>query len=403
MAGWKDSLRKASWRGVEFYWTDASTTFDPMVVVHKYPQRRGGWSEDLGLGPDEMEVVGYVLGPDYMLARDRLIKAIKEGGPGTLVHPTLGEMTVALKPPVRIQESTREGGMCRFTLVFVEEGDNKYPTETAVSAAAASDAVDAAQAVVAQDFADSFETGGLDLLESDAAKALLDVVSTISDAFGALRVITRTVDGTIAMLTALTSAPLAAVRSALSLAETLAALFGSTSSTTSSTTSAGTTGSTLTALATVAGGVASIATTPASARQDLNRAALERLVRRQAAIGAAAVAVTASYDSRDDAITARDHAIRLLDSARIDDGATGAVWAALTDLRAATARAMGEKAGTLASIRWIDMAESMPTVLLAYRELGDATRAGEVMARNRDRIWHPLFVPAGVRIEVIND
>lgn len=396
--GWKDSLRKASWRGAEFFWTDANTTFDPMVVVHKYPQRRGGWSEDLGLGPDEFEVVGYVLGADYMAARDTLIKAIKEGGPGTLVHPTMGEKTVVLKPPARIQESTREGGMARFTLVFVEEGENKYPTETAISATAAAEAVEAAQAAIADDFGRNFDTGGLDLLESDAARALLDVAGVISESMGALRHVMRTVEGVILTTSAIGAGPMDLVRDARSLAARLAALFGGLASGDS-----GTASSSLSALSLISAGIGAIKTTSASARQDTNRAALDLLVRRQAAIGAAAVAASAGYASRDDAIKARDHAVKLLDAARIDDGATGTVFGALTDLRAATVRALTEKAGTLASVRLVEMAESMPAVLLAYRELGDATRADELVARNRARIWHPLFVPAGATIEVLND
>lgn len=395
---WKDSLRKASWRGAEFFWTDANTTFDPMVVVHKYPQRRGGWSDDLGLGPDEFEVVGYVLGADYMAARDRLIKAIKEGGPGTLVHPTMGEKTVVLKPPVRIQESTREGGMARFTLVFVEEGENKYPTETAISPAAAADAVEAAQAAIADDFDRTFDTGGLDLLESDAAKALLDVAGVISESMGALRHVMRTVEGVLLTTSAIGAGPLDLIRDARTLAARLATLFGGLASGDS-----GTASSSLSTLSLISGGIGAVKASSASARQDTNRAALDLLVRRHAAIGAAAVAVAAGYPSRDDAIAARDHAVKLLDGTRIDDGATGAVFSALTDLRAATVRAMTQKAGTLASVRAIEMAESMPVVLLAYRELGDATRADEVVARNRPRIWHPLFVPAGATIEVLND
>ncbi|MBX9635639.1 MAG: hypothetical protein K2X44_11715, partial [Magnetospirillum sp.] len=134
-----------------------------------------------------------------------------------------------------------------------------------------------------------------------------------------------------------------------------------------------------------------------------NRAALATLVRRASAITTAEVATAATYDSRDDAVAARDTAAGALDRVRIDDGATGDVFATLTDLRAATVKAVGEQAGTLASVRQIETAESMSATQLAYRELGDAGRAGEVVARNRSVVWNPLFVPAGTTIEVLSD
>ncbi|MBI2236819.1 MAG: DNA circularization N-terminal domain-containing protein [Magnetospirillum sp.] len=110
-----------------FFWEDAELVLDPQVAKHSYPQRKGGMAEDLGHGLDEIEVVGYVLGPDYMSGRDALIKAVKEGGAGALVHPTRGPLQVMCLA-CRIKESTKEGGMARFTLRFVEAGENRYPT-----------------------------------------------------------------------------------------------------------------------------------------------------------------------------------------------------------------------------------------------------------------------------------
>jgi len=204
---WKDNLRKASWKGVEFWWKDASTTLDPFVVTHKYPQRKGGWSEPLGLGPDEFEIVGFVLGGDYMERRDALIRVCKEGSAGTLVHPTLGEKKVVLKPPVRFQESTAEGGCARFTFTFVEEGENKSPVATALSQDKVGTAAGTAKEAVAGDFQVDFQTLGLDLVEGDAARALGEIGTVINRAFGGLT-----------SLNAMLANPLSAVRNAQGLA-----------------------------------------------------------------------------------------------------------------------------------------------------------------------------------------
>jgi len=82
--------------------------------------------------------------------------------------------------------------------------------------------------------------------------------------------------------------------------------------------------------------------------------------------------------------------------------ARGDTFAALTDLRAVTVKSLGEKAGTLASVRKVEMAESQPSVVLAHRELGDGSRADEIPARNQALVWNPLFIPAGAEIEVLD-
>lgn len=441
---WRDSLRKASFRGVEFWWADANTTLDPMVVVHKYPQRRGGWTEGLGLGPDEFEIVGYVLGDDYMLQRDRLIRALKQGGPGTLVHPTLGEKTVVLSGKPRIAETTREGGMARFTLVFTEEGENRFPEEKTVSTVAVMAAAEAARQAVAEDFAASFDTAGQDLLISDAATALGEAVAeiagalkdardalsnafgtyeaakagiaaVIADPLGAALDIAGAVVGELTPLAKLIAFPLAMVGAAWMLADLVMSFFGDVAGGGVRASSGGnqdgggsvsaangpTSAPMLMALSALSSyGDTAVATDGAA--QDANRSALATMIRRVAAITTAEVAAASPYDSRDDAIAARDMAARALDNVRIGDGATGEVFASLTDLRAATVKAVNAQAGTLASVRQIETAESMSATQLAWRELSDATRAGDVVARNRAQIWNPLFVPAGATIEVID-
>lgn len=406
---WKDSLRKASFKGAEFWWLDLNTTLDPMVVVHKYPQRRGGWAEDLGLGPDEFEITGFVLGADYMAARDKLIKALKEGGAGTLVHPTLGEKKVVLSQKPRITETTREGGMARFSMVFTEEGENKYPEDKALASAGVAPAATAAKEAVAADFVRSFDTQGLDLLKLDAVGALGEALDAIAAELAPAREalsfgmsVANHLSAQVSALMRLAADPLAAVLNALGLSGSLFSFFGGLSGFGSGRSSSrSSTSNTLSGLSALSS-YGSTTTATTSAAQDTNRAALVTLVRRAAAISAAEVAATASYDSRDDALAARDTAAQALDRVRIDDGATGTVFATLTDLRAATVGGVAEQAGTLASVRRIETGESMSATQLAYRELGDSSRAAEIVARNRAQVWNPLFVPAGSTIEVVD-
>ena len=67
-------------------------------------------------------------------------------------------------------------------------------------------------------------------------------------------------------------------------------------------------------------------------------------------------------------------------------------YQALNTMRQALIKHLNAVAAS--GVRLVDItpAETLPALVLAYRRFGDATRAGEVVQRNR--IQHPGFVPA---------
>lgn len=397
---WTENLRKASFRGAEFWWEDADTTLDPLTAIHKYPQKKGGWTEDLGLGSDEFGLVGYVLGEDYMAARDALIKAVKDGGAATLVHPTMGEKTVVCTG-CQIKESTKEGGMARFTFKFMEEGENKFPEENVHAAALVDSAADTADGAAIDAFEADFDTMDLDFLENDAARALGEIGAAIEDAFAGPLTLARNVSGRLRGMQRLVTSAQALIRSPRSLAQSLLGQFGDLGSLGNHGRQRGYTMTGLQSLSSYSAPAATSTSTDAViAAQDANQAAL---VRRGAAITAARAASASTFDSRDEAVATRDQVARQLDQVRIEPGTPGQVFRALTDLRAASAKDIGTKAGSLARLRRVTMGDSLPAAVVAHRELGDARRAGELVERNRIKVRNPLFVPAGETLEVLDD
>lgn len=89
--------------------------------------RRQG-TEDLGKVTFRPSITAYVVGDDCFDQRDRLIDALNKPGPGTLVHPTYGELKVCVDGEVRVSTSKSEGRIVRFDLKFVEAGELSYPT-----------------------------------------------------------------------------------------------------------------------------------------------------------------------------------------------------------------------------------------------------------------------------------
>jgi len=127
---WQDNLHAASFRGVPFAVESGDGVFGRRQAVHEYPYRDSVWVEDMGRSTRRIHLTGFIVqssrvysAGDVMNQRDALIAAAESKGAGTLVHPTLGEMTVSvIEGGLRIHEHKDEARMFRFTLTVVESG-----------------------------------------------------------------------------------------------------------------------------------------------------------------------------------------------------------------------------------------------------------------------------------------
>lgn len=127
---WQDNLHPASFRGVPFAVESGDGVFGRRQAIHEYPYRDSVWVEDMGRSTRRIHLTGFILqssrvytAADVMSQRDSLIAAAEMSGPGTLVHPTLGELTVSVQEGgLRIHEHKDEGRMFRFSLTLVESG-----------------------------------------------------------------------------------------------------------------------------------------------------------------------------------------------------------------------------------------------------------------------------------------
>lgn len=131
---WKDRLVEASFRGVTFKTEDEGAPVGRRVETHEYPNRDKPYTEDLGRVTFRPNITAYVIGDDCFDQRDRLIEALNKPGPGTLVHPTYGELNVCVDGEIRVSTTRSEGRMVRFDLQFVEAGELEYPTAGAATA-----------------------------------------------------------------------------------------------------------------------------------------------------------------------------------------------------------------------------------------------------------------------------
>ena len=362
---WKDQLRPASFRGVPFR-VDAHEA--PMagrrVARHQYPGRDRPWAEDMGRRIAEFELAGYVIGPDYMAARDRLVDACNAPGPGVLVHPYLGELSVMCEG-CRPRESTAEGGMATFELKFVESGREEYPAPRADAAAVVSGAAAAARADAVSQFLEGWTAAIPDWAEDALAADVRSAAERLG--FGSA-------------VQALETGAAALVRDAAKLAPAVVAAVD------------GTPAGDLAAVARDAlpGRPPIPSTTPARRAQAANRAAIGALFADLAAIRLAGAATSASYPDRSAAARARD---RLADAMDLRERAAGdALFRVLRTLGAEAGAALSARIGELPPLVSATPASVGPALVLAYDLYGDLSREADIA--RRAGAARPGFVPA---------
>lgn len=139
---WSEHLHKASFRGVPFAVEGGEGSFGRRQAVHQYPYRDQAWIEDIGRSTRRFTLRGFLVqssrlytAPDVMTQRDSLIAACETGSAGTLVHPTLGELTVSVPDGGLKISDTLSGNMFPFTLTVIESGLRVFAITSSTDAA----------------------------------------------------------------------------------------------------------------------------------------------------------------------------------------------------------------------------------------------------------------------------
>lgn len=110
---------KGSFRGVPFYIEDQQgQDGGRRIVMHEYPLRDDGLTEDLGLRLRNYHVSCLVIGDDYTSQADKLIDALEAKEPGTLKHPFFGTKNVRVSE-YKANYSTAHLRVVRFEITFV--------------------------------------------------------------------------------------------------------------------------------------------------------------------------------------------------------------------------------------------------------------------------------------------
>ncbi|HEX3809610.1 MAG TPA: DNA circularization N-terminal domain-containing protein [Rhizomicrobium sp.] len=134
MSLWSDLLQPASFRGVPFAVLTGDLEGGRRNAVHQYPRRDVPWIEDLGRGTRKIVIVGFLVafdlitgGGEVISQREQLLGALEAGGPGTLIHPTLGQLNVSVDR-YNARERWDTGQYFEVSVSFIESGERLFPS-----------------------------------------------------------------------------------------------------------------------------------------------------------------------------------------------------------------------------------------------------------------------------------
>ena len=391
--GWRDRLRAPSYRGVPFRVDSSNLEAGRRTQRHEFLNRDLPFVEDLGRRARAFSLEGYVVGDDYMEARDRLLAACEERGAGRLVHPYLGLLS-AVCVSVNVREEKANGGRAVFSMIFEEAGRVADPERRDDPAGQVEDAVNELETTAEADLVERLTVvgspefvrqagveqtqtvgaliAGLDVFsgpEQEVASLARQAVVLIGQAQD---LILSPADLANQVRVALLAVSTAAQDAFLSL-NAYRQLFG------------------------LEPERDPVGTGAAELQAQENGQAIADLTRAVALGEACREAARAPWGFRQQALDELSRLLEEIDA--LSASATDPVFQDLQAVRQTIVGAVPPPAQALPVIREVTLKATVPSVLLAYWRYRDPRRGQEIVDRNR--IPHPLFLPGGVPLEVL--
>lgn len=129
--GWRESLdnNQATFDNIRFFIDTASTKGGRRGTLHEYPFKDEPFAEDTGRKAKEFSINAFMFGDNYIVDLNILLNRLDSGEIGELNHPSLGKFQV--KPmEYNVGHDGDVGGFETITIIFVEAGENSFPSPT---------------------------------------------------------------------------------------------------------------------------------------------------------------------------------------------------------------------------------------------------------------------------------
>ncbi len=393
---WRDNYRTASFRGAAFHVESADSNHGRRQAVHEFAQRDVPYTEDLGRKAREFSVTGYLIGKNYQIARDALVAACETPGPGQLVHPYRGELTVVCRG-LTVSESSQDGGMCRVSITFLESGKASFPSAVTDSINAIGKAGNSVTDAARGGFLSRFLTDGFPAFVRDAAAARLTQVTDFlaSPGFSLAGELDAAADYAYSVRE-LAADAYDLVLEPTKLADRLLDVFGMVRSAFG--------GNSFGMLSSIFSSFddtyTGSTTTPSRQQQGANYDAMGELVRQVSISEAAKSAVVTEFPSYQEAIATREVLLEAIDE-EAEYTTNDEAFVSLVALRAEVVRGIPQDGQRLPQLVEYVPPSTLPALVVAHNLYGNASGAEEITARDTPR--HPGFLIGGQPLEVLAD
>lgn len=173
-----DTLRKASFRGVEFNVTQGDLGVGRRTQTNEYPLRDIPFVEDLGRSVRTFSLSGFFVGESYLDDWQKLQKALETEGSGELIHPWLGRKLVIATGVANVSFSVVKNYI-EFSVTFTESGELIYPNASVDTKAKTVQSAHKLKKAILKDFTEQFNlTSAQDFVKNSVAEKIKGFLSS---------------------------------------------------------------------------------------------------------------------------------------------------------------------------------------------------------------------------------
>lgn len=414
---WTKTLWQASYMGIPFFFENDDETFGRAIKAHEFPGADDPYIEDLGRKTKYFEGAAYVTGDDADLQAIALGAAFDSLGPGTLVIPVIGPVSVHCEDAKRHADKDKLGYLA-FSVKFVRDGAASALVSVPMLGQGVFDAADGMASALANLFptalslatpADYVIAAAVDMVQTVAGSIELvrQAVSVDPDISAQVAAANAAIVEAAALLISSDPVDPDAVIQLLASAPALDATFADPTATLAAVVVA--------TIRLLGDGMATnpdagaaallglaldypapavpVAGSPNALAAAQNAAAIINLARLAALTAWCEALERQPYAGRPDGIAARALAAEYLGDELLNLGnaATVDVFTSVQDLQGAVVQYLTQLIATLAPVVTVTAPQSMPALWWAWRLYQDPTRAADLVGRNDIRM--PLLMP----------
>lgn len=398
---WKEELIPATFRAIPFWISSISTSFGRRNQVNEYPFEDVPNTEDMGRKVKKFTVNAYVIGDEYILTRDALVRAVEDvNTPGEFSHPTMGIFLVLPTDECEVVFDNKRGGTETFKLVFVESGLNLFPSITNDATLQAAIAAAEAALSIYEDFKSRLQTGDYPSFIGDNATSqvsdgidLFNLASEtgVSSGAGYSSFKKNSTDLQEDISTKITD-PAFVGTAIQNLSQGLSDMYASPND------------AYLAQRKLLSYGNDYMPVQPITPTMQLindNQSTIANLFQGFAISQMVLMATRMTFDSRQAAINVRNEISNFIDQKlfQLGDQGNNSQYGTLLEMRARIVEDLTAKSKTLKNIVYVETKDSIPSVVFAYNQYGDADKDNDLIKRNN--IANPLFLPPYTSLEVL--